>query len=213
MAKELSTYSTVIPGGAMLRNRKGVTLIEIMTAVGLAIVMTAIAFPKLKETRRAANMESAKTQVQSYLSVARSVAVRNGVRSFLIRDGNTMRILADSGTGLAVVVRPMHMDSISNVLLTSSSERAADTIVYDNRGMAVNLAGTQKFYITTRSGVGAGVKDSICVTRLGLVLDRNCGLVVMPEKKDEEIILDPDIIIIDPKEGPISLPPPIVVDK
>ena len=192
----------------MLRNRKGVTLIEIMTAVGLAIIMTAVAFPKLKETRRAANMQSAKTQVESYLSVARSVAIRNGVRSFLIRDGNTMRILADSGNGLVVVVRPMALDTISNVLLTSASGRTADTLIYDNRGMAVNLAGTQKFYITTKSGVGAGVKDSICVTRLGLVLDRNCGLVVMPEKKeDEEIPID--IIIIDPKDGgPISLPPP-----
>lgn len=193
----------------MLRNRKGVTLIEIMTAVGLAIVMTAIAFPKLKETRRAANMQSAKTQVQSYLSVARSVAIRNGVRSFLIRDGNTMRIMADSGAGLVVVVRPMSLDTISNVLLTSASGRAADTIVYDNRGMAVNLAGTQKFYITTKSGLGAGVADSICVTRLGLVLDRNCGLVVMPEKKDEEVPID--IIIVD--EGPISLPPPDIITK
>ncbi len=193
----------------MLRNRKGITLIEIMTAVGLAIIMTAIAFPKLKETRRAANMQSAKTQVQSYLSVARSVAIRNGVRSFLIRDGNTMRIMADSATGLVVVVRPMALDSISNVLLTSASGGTADTIVYDNRGLAVNLAGTQKFYITTKTGVGAGVKDSICVTRLGLVLDRNCGLVVMPEKKEDEVPID--IIVID--EGPISLPPPMVVDK
>jgi type II secretory pathway pseudopilin PulG len=194
----------------MLRNRKGVTLIEIMTAVGLAIVMTAIAFPKLKETRRAANMQSAKTQVESYLAVARSVAIRNGVRSFLIRDRNTMRVMADSGVGLVVVVRPMALDTISNVLLTSASGRTADTIVYDNRGMAVNLAATTKFYIETKSGAGAGVKDSICVTRLGLVLDRNCGLVVMPEKKEE---IDPDIIILDPKEGPISLPPPITVTK
>src|ERR687896_529452 len=99
----------------MLRNRKGITLIEIMTAVGLAIIMTAVAFPKLKETRRAANMQSAKTQVESYLSVARSVAIRNGVRSFLIRDGNTMRIMADSATGLVVVVRPMALDTVSNV--------------------------------------------------------------------------------------------------
>ena len=196
----------------MLRNRKGITLIEIMTAVGLAVIMTAVAFPKLKETRRAANMQSAKTQVESYLSVARSVAIRNGVRSFLIRDGNTMRIMADSANGLVVVVRPMALDTVSNVLLTSASGGTADTIIYDNRGMAVNLAATQKFYITTKSGAGAGVKDSICVTRLGLVLDRNCGLVAMPEKKEDEIPID--IIILDPdKEGPISLPPPIIVDK
>jgi type II secretory pathway pseudopilin PulG len=192
----------------MLRNRKGITLIEIMTAVGLAILMTAIAFPKLKETRRAASMQSAKTQVESYLSVARSVAIRNGVRSFLIRDGNTMRIMADSANGLVVVVRPMHLDSVSNVLLSSGSGWTADTIVYDNRGIAVNLAATQKFYITSASGFGAGTKNSICVTRLGLVLDRNCGLGAMPPEKTE----DPDIIIVD-EEGPISLPSPPVVDK
>jgi Tfp pilus assembly protein FimT len=192
----------------MLRNRKGVTLIEIMTAVGLAIIMTAVAFPKLKETRRSANMQSAKTQVESYLSVARSVAIRNGVRSFLIRDGNTMRIMADSANGLVVVVRPMALDTISNVLLTSASGGTADTIVYDNRGMAVNLAAMQKFYITTKTGVGAGVADSICVTRLGLVMDRNCGLVAMPEKKEEgEILIDE----LPADDEPIISTPPIVV--
>lgn len=196
----------------MVRNRKGATLIEIMTAVGLAIIMTAIAFPKLKETRRAANMQSAKTQVESYLSVARSIAIRNGVRSFLIRDRNTIRIMADSANGLVAVVRPVSLDSLSNVLLTSASGRTADTIVYDSRGMAVNLVDMQKFYITVASGYyGAGTKDSICVTRLGLVLDRNCGLVVPPEKKEEE--LPPDVIIVDPKEGPISLPPPPLETK
>jgi Tfp pilus assembly protein FimT len=170
----------------MLRNRKGLTLIEIMTVVAMAIIMTAVAFPKLKETRRAASMQSAKTQVESYLAVARSVAIRNGVRAFLIRDGNTIRIMADSLNGTIVtVVRPIQLDSVSNVTLSTSSP-AADTIVYDSRGIAVSLNGTVKFYITARSGYGAGTKDSICVTRLGLVLDRNCGLVATGKDKDKE---------------------------
>jgi Tfp pilus assembly protein FimT len=165
----------------MSRNRKGVTLIEIMAVVVLAILMTAIAFPHLKGTRRAATMQSARTQVESYLAIARSIAIRNGVRSFLIREGNTIRIMADSTNGAIVtVVRPVHLDSISNVLLTSSSGRTADTIIYDNRGLAVNLATTQRVYIRAASGYGAGTTDSICVTRLGLVLDRNCGLAVPP---------------------------------
>lgn len=179
----------------MLRNRKGVTIIEIMTVVTMAILMTAIAFPSLKNTRRASSMMSARAQVQSYLSVARAIAIRNGVRSILIREGHTIRILADSANTLVAVVRPIRLDSLSNVLLSTSSGRGADTIVYDNRGMAVNLDGTQKIYLTVADGqYGAGMKDSICVTRLGLVLDRNCGLAAMPEKKEEE--------------GPISLPPP-----
>lgn len=195
----------------MLRNRKGVTLIEIMTVVVMVILMTAVAFPKLKETRRAASMQSAKTQVESYLSVARSVAVRNGVRAFLIRDGNTMRILADSTNGqLVTVVRPFQLDSVSNVVLSNAAGTSADTIGYDSRGIAVNLAGTTKFYLTVRSGVyGAGTKDSICVTRLGLVLDRNCGLAVMPPEKEEGLpVEDGGPIIIDPKTGEIIISPP-----
>jgi Tfp pilus assembly protein FimT len=179
----------------MLRNRKGVTLIEIMTVVVMAIIMTAIAFPRLKETRRASSMQSARAQVESYLAVARSVAIRNGVRSFLIRDGNTIRIMADSANGTIVtVVRRIQLDSVSNVTLGATK----DTIVYDSRGLAVNLSASgERFYITAASGLGAGTMDSICVTRLGLVLDRKCGLVVVykpEEPKDEEPI---------PEEPPI----------
>jgi len=191
----------------MVRNRKGITLMEIMTVVVMAILMTAIAFPKLKETRRAASMQSARTQVESYLSIARSIAVRNGVRALLIREGNTMRIVADSLNGTFVtVVRPMRLDSLSNVLLTSSAVGTADTIIYDNRGIAVNLAAMRKYYITAASGIGAGTKDSICVTRLGLSLDRKCGQVVTPPEKGEdgggEIIVDDPI-----KGGEIEIPP------
>src|SRR5918999_5321737 len=116
-------------GGAMLRNRKGVTLIEIMTVVVMVILVTAVSFPKLKDTKRAASMQSARTQVESYLAVARSVAIRNGVRAFLIRDGNTVRIMADSTNGLVLVVRPIQLDSVSKVLLSSSSDKGADTII------------------------------------------------------------------------------------
>jgi Tfp pilus assembly protein FimT len=191
----------------MLRNRKGVTIIEIMTVVGMVIIMTAVAFPKLKETRRAASMQSARTQVESYLAVARSVAIRNGVRSFLIREGNTIRIMADSSNGLVTVVAPFRLDEVSQILLSTSSGRAADTIIYDNRGIAVNLASSGKIYLTVDStAYGAGIKDSICVTRLGLVMDKKCGLSAMAVEKEEDptIILNPEDPIV---VGPIVVDP------
>jgi Tfp pilus assembly protein FimT len=163
----------------MLGNRRGVSLIEIMAVVALAIIVTAIALPALNNSRRAASMQSARTQVESYLAVARSVAVRNGVRSFLIREGNTIRIMADSSNGVVTVVRPVRLDSVSSVTLGATR----DTIIYDSRGIAVNLAASgERFYITAASGYGAGATDSICVTRLGLALDRNCGLSGAPDK-------------------------------
>ena len=157
--------------GATVRTRKGFTLTELMAVVFLAILMMAIAFPKLKETRRAASMQSARTQVRSYLTVGRGVAIRTGVRSFVIRNGNTLTVKADSATSLVTVIRPIQLDSVSNVTLGATK----DTVIYDSRGMATNLASGAKFNITVASGIGAGTTDSICVTRLGLVLDRNCG--------------------------------------
>jgi Tfp pilus assembly protein PilE len=191
----------------MLRNRKGVTLIEIMTVVALAVAMTAIAFPKLKETRRASSMQSARTQVESYLAVARSVAIRNGVRAFLVREGNTIRIMADSANGTIVtVVRPVELDSVSQVALGATK----DTIIYDSRGLAVNLnASGEKFYITSIAAYSAGVKDSICVTRLGLVLDRKCGLGVTPPEKetaDSIGIIDETVKTVEEITGPIVSP-------
>jgi prepilin-type N-terminal cleavage/methylation domain-containing protein len=160
----------------MTRDRKGVTLIEIMTVVVLTTIIMALVFAHMKDTRRAASMQSARTQVESYLSVARSVAIRNGIGAFLVRDGNTMRILADSASTAVLVVRPIQLDAVSNVTLGSSSGGSADTIVYDTRGFAINLdAAGHKFYLTVASGYGAGTKDSICVTRLGVVQDRGCG--------------------------------------
>jgi Tfp pilus assembly protein FimT len=166
---------------AMVATRRGLTLIEIIAVVALAIIMMAIAFPALKDARRAASMQSARTQVESYLSAARSVAIRNGVRSFLIRDGNTIRIMADSASGqIVTVVRPIQLDSVSNVRLESTK----DTIIYDSRGIALNLSASgERFYITAASGYGAGTTDSICVTRLGLPLDKNCGLAATPPAK------------------------------
>jgi prepilin-type N-terminal cleavage/methylation domain-containing protein len=197
----------------MLRNRKGVTLMEIMTVVVLTSVIMAITFPSMKDTKRAASMQSARTQVESYLAVARSVAVRSGVRAYLVRNGNTLTILADSANGPVPVVRSINLDEVSGVLLTSSSGLTADTIVYDNRGIATNLgASGGKFYLTFARGYGAGAKDSICVTRLGATLDKQCGLSV--PTPDKEIPVDTGGgIIVDPidKGGAID-PTPITQD-
>jgi Tfp pilus assembly protein FimT len=163
-----------------LRARSGFTMIEIMTVMTMVVFMTAMSFPKLKETRRAASMQSARAHVESYLAVSRSIAVRTGGRTYLIRKNNQLRVLADSANTQVTVVRPIDLGEISQVKLSSNGTTQADTIVYDPRGLAVNLSETRKFYITVADGqFGAGVKDSVCVSRFGLAYDRNCGSAVI----------------------------------
>lgn len=183
----------------MLRNRKGVTLFEIMTVTTLAAIMLVVAVPKVAESRRAAAMAAARVQVESYMATARAIAVRNGGRTQLVRNGNTLTIQADTGTGYVTMAKPMQIDPSSKLELGGTA--ATVTITFDARGLATGLnASGEKFYITVASGYGAGTKDSVCVTRFGALLDRSCG-------KSPPIaeIVEPDISLPGGGGG-ISLP-------
>ncbi len=152
--------------------RTGVTLLEVMTVVTLAAIMMAMAFPRLSESRRAAQLATARAQVETYLSVARSIAVRNGGKTQLVRNGNKLTIEAETGTGWVTMVNPLKLGGGSDVGLTSTTT----TIAFDGRGLATGLSATgEKFYLKIESGYGSDLQDSICVTRLGGVLDRGCG--------------------------------------
>ena len=161
----------------MARNRKGVTLFEIMTVIVLSAIMLTVAIPRITRSKRSASMQSARTQVESYISVARAIAVRNGGKTQLIRSGNMLYVQADTGTGWVTVVRPVELDQVSGVSLGTTI--TSNTIAFDARGMATNLSASgEKFYITSTT-YGTTLKDSICVTRFGALLDRNCGLSVV----------------------------------
>lgn len=156
----------------MLRNRQGVTLFEVMTVMTLAVIVIAMAIPRLANGRRAAAMAAARTKVESYIAVARAIAVRNGGRTQLVRSGHTLTIEADTGTGWVTMVRPLKFGGSSDVGLNSTT----NTIAFDGRGLATGLSATgEKFYLRIESGYGSHVTDSICVTRLGGILGRSCG--------------------------------------
>jgi Tfp pilus assembly protein FimT len=180
----------------MLRNHKGVTLFEIVTVTTLAAIMMVVALPKVAESRRAAAMASARLQVESYLAAARETAKRNGGKTQLVHSANTLTIQADTGTGWVTIGRPIQLDASSNIALTSAlaSTTAATTgtIAFDGRGIASGLnAGGAKFYFTIASGYGAGMQDSLCLTRFGAVLDKKCGQAAAPPPS--EILIEPDI--------------------
>jgi prepilin-type N-terminal cleavage/methylation domain-containing protein len=156
----------------MLRNRKGVTLFEVMTVLGLAAILLAMAVPQMSNSRRAAHMASARTQVEAYLGTARAIAIRNGGKTQLVRSGNTLTIEADTGAGYVTMLKPLKVGAGTDVGLNVT----ATTIAFDARGLATGLNATgEKFYLTVSSGYGAGLKDSVCISRLGALLDRNCG--------------------------------------
>jgi prepilin-type N-terminal cleavage/methylation domain-containing protein len=160
-----------------MRNRNGFTLFEIMTVIVLLGIMAALAIPRMSVSKRAASMQSARVQVESYISAARAIAIRNGGRTQLVQTGNTMYVVADTGTGWITVVKPTRFNQSSNVVVSAT----VGSILFDARGLATGLdAAGEKFYITGESVYGTTVKDSVCITRFGAPLDRSCGAATSP---------------------------------
>ncbi|HKO14650.1 MAG TPA: GspH/FimT family pseudopilin [Gemmatimonadaceae bacterium] len=158
-----------------MRARRGFSLMELIAVIVLTGLMALIAYPRIRAVQRRTSLTSARMQLKSYLATARMTALRRGSSARLVRVGNTVRVTVTIDTlgTQATIVRPFNFKQAYAVLLSGTT----DSVVYTPRGVAQNLSATgEKFYISADSArVGAG-RDSLCVTRLGLVLEGSCGI-------------------------------------
>ena len=137
-----------------------------LIAVVVMGIIAAIGAPKLGAIRDNASVQSAAQQVGAYVATTRAAAIRRGLRANFKTSADSMWIEIQQPGGPELIAPRIPLKETFNVTMTSTT----DSIVFDARGFAINLAGTQK-YIVTRSGKS----DSICVTRLGMV-SRGCTL-------------------------------------
>lgn len=135
-------------------------MVELMIAVVVMGIITAIAAPRLASIRDEASVRSATQQVGAYVATARAAAIRRGMRANFKTLGDTMWVEIQQ-TGAPEVIAPkIPLSATFNVAMTSTT----DSIVFDGRGFAINLLARQK-YVLTR----AAESDSVCVTRLGMI--------------------------------------------
>lgn len=137
-------------------------MVELMIAVVVMGIIMAVGAPKLSAIRDQAAVRSATQQVGAYVATARAAAIRRGMRANFQARGDTMWIEIQQPGAPEVIAPRIPLRETFNVTMTSPT--GTDSIVFDARGFAVNLAGTQKFRVTR-----ASASDSTCVTRLGMV--------------------------------------------
>ena len=135
-------------------------MVELMIAVVVMGIIMAVGAPKLNAIRDRAAVRSATQQVGAYVATARAAAIRRGMRANFKTKGDTMWIEIQQPGAPEVIAPRIPLRETFNVSMTSTT----DSIVFDARGFAVNLASTQKFVVTR-----ALASDSTCVTRLGMV--------------------------------------------
>ena len=149
----------------MKRSRSGFTIIEIMTVMMIMAIVLAFALPKFNSLRNSGRVGSAKIQMSTSLTTARAAAIQNGRPSRWSVSGNTVTLEAQNAAGnYAKVGVPVDYYTQYSVSLSANPS----TINFDGRGIATGLSATAKVYVR---GI---TTDSICVTRLGVVLRNGC---------------------------------------
>ncbi|MBW8838434.1 MAG: type II secretion system protein [Gemmatimonadetes bacterium] len=152
------------------RHRSGFTILElvvVMTIVGIIIAITGRSIA----SAYAGNSRSSATRVVgSTLFQARALAVQRSRQSWLVRSGNTIKVLGDS-LGTKVQLAPtVDLGARYGVTLGSVSVPAGrDSISFDPRGL---LTGTTTSYaITITRGTTV---DTVCSSGLGINRSKGC---------------------------------------
>lgn len=144
----------------------GFTMLELLIVFVTLAILTSIMVRGVRGTWLASSRRSATRDATAYLVRARTVAIQQSRRSWLVRNGNVLKILVDSsGTAVQLGTTVDFSQKYSATLAASPS----DTIAFDPRGFAANLTLNPKLIMTLNSAA-----DTICVTGLGKITTRSC---------------------------------------
>jgi len=151
-----------------MRNRPGYTIVEMVVVLLIFGIVTALSIPHLHGASSSAGLRSARQQTASYLAQAHALTVQRGKEAWFVRSGNTISVSVDSSGTQVVYGRPHNLLSEHNVTIPTASR---DIIKFDSRGYAIGTSATEKVVLTRD-----GMRDSVCVSKLGKVITRGCSL-------------------------------------
>jgi prepilin-type N-terminal cleavage/methylation domain-containing protein len=148
----------------MTGQRKGFTLIEIITVCVIMGVVMMMALPKYGNMNDRNQIRSAKDGLAARISAARAAAVASGKPATFALLGDTMRVTLRSNGVTTTKGADVNMYKQFGVTMTSGNAN----VVFDGRGMANQTAIKIKF---TRGSLN----DSLCVSKLGLINRHGCA--------------------------------------
>jgi prepilin-type N-terminal cleavage/methylation domain-containing protein len=150
--------------------RAGFTIIELMLVLVIAGIIIAISGHGLSAAFSGNSRQSATRVAATTLFQARAVAIQRARQSWLVRSGNTIKILGDS-SGTKVQLEPIvDLNQRYGVTLGSiSTPSGRDTVSFDPRGLITGTTTAYKITITKGTGV-----DTVCVSGLGNTMARGC---------------------------------------
>lgn len=163
------TSSAVRRPSRRFRVRRGFSIVEMLVVMIIAGLVMKMALPRFAAMRDRMSLRSAKQQMGAYLVTARATAIRRARTSTFKVKNNTIWVTTTKSDGTdSTIALNVPLQTARGVTVSKQGIGADDAIPFDSRGMAIlNNART---YVLTRNSI----KDSLCVSRLGLIA-RRCG--------------------------------------
>ena len=151
--------------------RTGFTLLELLVVCVIACVIIAISGKGLASAYAGNSRSSATRVVSTTLFQARAIAIQRSRQSWLVRSGNTIKILGDSlGTkvqlGKTVDLAQRYSVTLGSVAAPTTTDTS---ISFDSRGLITGTTTSLKIIVTKGSQA-----DTVCVTGLGNTRPRGC---------------------------------------
>src|SRR5881392_132148 len=130
-----------------------------MIVLVIAGLLYSIAARPIRGAFVAASRRAATREVTSYLFRARAIGVQQSRRAWVVRNGNTLKVIVDSAGTKVQIGTIIDMNARYGATLSATPK---DSIEFDPRGFVVVPASTPKIIIAQ---TGGGV-DTLCVTGL-----------------------------------------------
>lgn len=155
--------------------RAGFSVAELLVVIAIAGVMVAMAAPRARAFRESAGVRGARQELATAIEAARGAAIQRGRPARVRVRADSLLVTVDTGapgaatSGTYRVLGPLRLDSEYVVRLVSAVE-GDSVITFDARGLANPRLDHVARYVLRR---GAH-RDSLCVSRLGMILPRGC---------------------------------------
>jgi prepilin-type N-terminal cleavage/methylation domain-containing protein len=164
------TGDAAVETGATPRARYGFTILELLVVLTVAGVIVAISGKGISSAYAGNSRSSAVRVASSTLFQARAIAIQRSRQSWLVRSGNTLKVLGDSAGVKVQLGRTVDLFTRNGVTLSSASTPPGrDTVSFDPRGILFGTTTAYKLIITKGSKA-----DTICVSGIGNTRARGC---------------------------------------
>jgi prepilin-type N-terminal cleavage/methylation domain-containing protein len=160
-----------------MTGRPGYSLVELMIVLAIAGILMLVGAPRVRALRSASAVRAARLEVATVAEAARAAAIQRGRPARIAFRNNTLIATVDTSPPNAPLSAEMVTLAIQRLDVTYgvtlSHGAPADTVVaYDARGFAnPRRAQDAKLYVAR-----GGVRDSVCISVVGLILPRGCAL-------------------------------------